>query len=122
MALESLRSTHLAGPTDMDYLSIFLGMKEDRTPQAIKDLAAAGLRERVASGKLPCQVAGLMYCARADTLFRAGVKEPITDAVRAHHISNFEQEDAEWLQKHAARVARIKHELAKDPRGRDWMP
>ena len=120
MALECLRSAHLAGQTDMDDLSVFLGMEEDRTPQAIKDLAAAGLRERVASGELPCHVAGLMYCARADTLFRAGVKEPITDAVRALHISNFEQRDAEWLQEYAARVKHVKHELAKDPLGGTW--
>ena len=85
-----------------DRLAILLSDEGPDAPPAMKALLVTGLRERVASGELSSYVAGGIYCDRWNLLAAEGVKEPVTDTVRATYIRKFSQNEAMWLRMIAA--------------------
>ena len=91
-----------AGEHENDgFLSIFLS-DQDSTPQAIKDLAMTGLRERIASGELSSHVAGIICYLRLMFLSSEGATEPFTDKVCMNLRIKFKLDEAMFLRQGAA--------------------
>ena len=79
-----------------DFQAIF--QSDSATPQAIKDLAMTGVRERIASGELSNYVAGLICYRRIMFLSAEGATwEPVTDKVRVYFKNKFKLNEAMFL-------------------------